>query len=317
MPSRQIFRAAALERLASPEQLDQLVQVISPQGWLALLGVYILLVGVVVWGLWGNLPDQVTGEGLLMVDGGIARVTASEVGKVLKLHVQVGDLVSRNQLIAEITPPDIDDQLKKAQLALDAMLSQKDIWSPSAILQQRLEVQVLADNRQFPTQIKSAIDGRALEIMANVGQVVEIGDPILSLDTGGELTATLYFPEKARNIQIGAEVQIEPATVNQEEFGALLGVVKRISGFVVTEHGMMRALENELLVRRLSASSTPIEVQVELVRDKRTVSGYKWTSAKGASVELRNGTLCASTVTLRDRPPISLVIPALRAWMKR
>jgi hypothetical protein len=32
-----LFRQAALERLSSPEQLDQLVRVTHPLGWLALL----------------------------------------------------------------------------------------------------------------------------------------------------------------------------------------------------------------------------------------------------------------------------------------
>ena len=38
-----IFRKVALERLSSPEQLDQLMQVTSPKGWLALAGLGALL----------------------------------------------------------------------------------------------------------------------------------------------------------------------------------------------------------------------------------------------------------------------------------
>ena len=36
--TRQIFRKAALTRLASPDQLDQLMQVTSPRSWIALAG---------------------------------------------------------------------------------------------------------------------------------------------------------------------------------------------------------------------------------------------------------------------------------------
>ena len=44
-----LFRQSALERLSSPEQLDQLLQVTTSRGWLALVGVIALLaVGVVV-----------------------------------------------------------------------------------------------------------------------------------------------------------------------------------------------------------------------------------------------------------------------------
>jgi HlyD family secretion protein len=34
-PNNKIFRKEALERSASPEQLDQLIQVVNPKRWLA------------------------------------------------------------------------------------------------------------------------------------------------------------------------------------------------------------------------------------------------------------------------------------------
>ena len=50
-----VFRRAALERLASPEQLDQLMQLTTPKGWLALLALCALLVAAMVWALWGTV----------------------------------------------------------------------------------------------------------------------------------------------------------------------------------------------------------------------------------------------------------------------
>ena len=43
-PDNKIFRQALIDRLASPEQLDSLMQVTDPLGWLALLGCAGLLV---------------------------------------------------------------------------------------------------------------------------------------------------------------------------------------------------------------------------------------------------------------------------------
>jgi hypothetical protein len=64
MASR-VFRKAALDRLSSPEQLDQLVQVTNPQGWGALSILVGLLLAAFFWGVLGSLPMEVAGEGTL------------------------------------------------------------------------------------------------------------------------------------------------------------------------------------------------------------------------------------------------------------
>ncbi len=61
----QIFRKVALERLASPEQLDQLMQVATPKGWLALLGFGSLLVVALIWSVLATIQITVPGKGIL------------------------------------------------------------------------------------------------------------------------------------------------------------------------------------------------------------------------------------------------------------
>ncbi len=53
-----IFRKAALERLSSPEQLDQLMQVTTPKGWLALIALAGLLVTAVILGFVGSIRSR-------------------------------------------------------------------------------------------------------------------------------------------------------------------------------------------------------------------------------------------------------------------
>jgi len=58
---RPIFRRAALERLSSPERLDELIEVTTPRLWLVLLGACVLLLAVVGSGLHGRVPSTVRG----------------------------------------------------------------------------------------------------------------------------------------------------------------------------------------------------------------------------------------------------------------
>ena len=44
-----IFRKVSLERLASPEQLDQLMRVTDARGWVALAGLGLILLTAVGW----------------------------------------------------------------------------------------------------------------------------------------------------------------------------------------------------------------------------------------------------------------------------
>jgi len=77
-----IFRKAALERLSSPEQLDQLMQVTTPKGWLALIALTGLLVMVVVFGFVARIPITVTGQCILLDSGG-ANSPTNDLGAII------------------------------------------------------------------------------------------------------------------------------------------------------------------------------------------------------------------------------------------
>jgi hypothetical protein len=61
-----IFRKQSLERLSSPEQLDQLMQVVSPRSWLPLSVFAGLLLLTLAWSVLGRIPITATGQGALV-----------------------------------------------------------------------------------------------------------------------------------------------------------------------------------------------------------------------------------------------------------
>ena len=68
--SKRLFREAALERLSSPEQLDQQLQVTSPKGWIALVAMWVLLAAVIAWSVLGRVYTKEEGQGILVTAGG-------------------------------------------------------------------------------------------------------------------------------------------------------------------------------------------------------------------------------------------------------
>lgn len=77
-----VFRAAALERLSSPEQLDERMRVVSPRAWLALAALGALLLAVVLWGAFGHLPVKTYGVGHFTGAQAIVFVPAADVRRI-------------------------------------------------------------------------------------------------------------------------------------------------------------------------------------------------------------------------------------------
>ena len=55
MESRQIFREKSIERVTSPEQLDDYIKVTTPSVWLILSATIALLAGMIIWGVFGKI----------------------------------------------------------------------------------------------------------------------------------------------------------------------------------------------------------------------------------------------------------------------
>lgn len=62
-----IFRQESLERLSSPEQLDQLMQIVTPKSWLPLATLGSLIVIAVLWSVVGRIPITATASGVLVL----------------------------------------------------------------------------------------------------------------------------------------------------------------------------------------------------------------------------------------------------------
>jgi HlyD family secretion protein len=170
------------------------------------------------------------------------------------------------------------------------------------------------------TQVTSPYTGHILELMTEPGQIVNRGEPILSLDLSGkaiqDLVAIVYVPAvHGKKIKPNMEIQIAPSTVAREEYGMLLGRVTFVSSFPATGKGMQRVLKNQQLTSALSGQGAPYEVHAELIVDPDTPSQYRWTSSSGPPTKIQSGTLAQGFITVKTQRPISRILPVLRKWL--
>jgi HlyD family secretion protein len=113
-----IFRKVSLERLSSPEQLDEAYRVTNPRQWLALAGMILLLGAAVVWSIEGSIATKAGAQGVIIRRGGVMNVVTSGAGLVTELTVAPGDRVQANQVVARIAQPALAERIKVTEAAL-------------------------------------------------------------------------------------------------------------------------------------------------------------------------------------------------------
>ena len=108
---QELFRKAAMDRLASPERLDVLMQVTSPRGWIALWTLGGVLVCVLAWSVFGSIPTRIDGLGILLRGGSLREIRAEGQGVLTQLNLKTGDTVRPDQAVGVIAQLDIEAQV--------------------------------------------------------------------------------------------------------------------------------------------------------------------------------------------------------------
>ena len=96
--SEELFREKSLERVKSPENLDDYIRVTNPGVWLLLVSAILLLAGACVWGAFGRIDS--TAAVNVRAENGVA---VCYVGEEISASVQEGMTVKFAGMEAVIT----------------------------------------------------------------------------------------------------------------------------------------------------------------------------------------------------------------------
>ncbi|WP_434748717.1 NHLP bacteriocin system secretion protein [Paenibacillus amylolyticus] len=312
-----VFRKVSVERLSSPEQLDNLVRVTSPRGWLMLTGIGLILLAALYWGIFGTMTIKADASGVLIRPGGLKTIHVSTAGALSDIRVIENDTVKQGEIIGRMEQPKLLDQIKQTKLAignLEALeISEKNKRVAELDdLRQQLKQQQLS--YEYSTRVISPYTGKVKEVLVKTGSYMSAGADIIRMETYGtqtdELIAVLYVPvSQGRQLLPGMDVRVSPGSINREEFGSLIGQVVSVSEFPVTVQGMMSTLGNEGLVQQMASQGVSLEVRVNLSPNSEMSSGYNWTTKGGAPVRLNSGMMVEGSITVNSQRPIATVIP--------
>lgn len=160
--SSDIFRKAALERLSSPDRLDELMQVTTPQAWLLLVVIVGLLAGAILWSVLARVPTTVQGDGILRItavgsdDGQDTEATQDSIEAVIFVSLVDAQGIEVG-MRAEVTPLTVSTQehgflsgtvTQVEDITLDESEIQAGVTSISQI-----EVVIRLDTAETPTSL--------------------------------------------------------------------------------------------------------------------------------------------------------------------
>lgn len=116
--SRTIFRKAALEKLSTPEKLDQLIQIISPNSWLILFTIGLVFSTAIGWSIAGRIKTNIDAKGVL-IGGEVNSIVSTTNGQLLNLNVKLGDTLRKGDIVAEIQQPELLQQIQEAKASIE------------------------------------------------------------------------------------------------------------------------------------------------------------------------------------------------------
>lgn len=158
--------------------------------------------------------------------------------------------------------------------------------------------------------IYSQDKGIVLELLVALGDRVLPGTALMHLEYAQEHGVNRvfygYVPiNEGKIIRENMTVEIEPSTVNIEEYGAIVGVVKEVSLFAISKEKVANLIQNESLVAYLmQGMSAATQLVIFPILDPTTPTGFKWTSGKGPTQPITTGTVCKISVIAERVSPL-------------
>lgn len=159
-PKNNLFRQQALEHSSSPEQLDQLMQVVSPKKWLPLAALGTLVAAGLSWSIVGRIPITVTGQGVLVYPSKVVTFQASSSGQLQSINVRVGDFVRKGQVLATISQSELQKQLLQQYAKLAELKAQNQ--DASLLQTQRSKLEIIAMQQQRQSLQQRLVEAQSL-----------------------------------------------------------------------------------------------------------------------------------------------------------
>jgi multidrug efflux pump subunit AcrA (membrane-fusion protein) len=264
------FRTKALAKRRQADQLDRLPEVAKPRGWLAALALAVVVGGVIVYALVGEIPRRLDAEGVLGSEGGIVAVQSQASGEVERVLVETGEGVEPGTPVLELSTED----------------------GGREVLESGYSGQVL--------EVLTA-EGRVLSPGTDLFTV--------AAEPGARPDRAYLFlpPADASGVAPGMHADLVVSSAPSEAFGSIHADVETVSGAPVSPQQVDVLVANDLLAEEFTAAGAPILVTVAL-ESADTPTGVAWTGGSGPDFPLMPGTIVSAEIQQGEQSVLDVVL---------
>ena len=266
-----VFRKVSLDRLSSPEQLDQLMRVTDPRGWIILSAFGLVLGTAVLWGFLGSIAHDVPCSGMLVKSGGVHEVSALSSGRITDLAVRVGDMVTEGQVVARMSQPELSDRLLEARVVVNELKAQHAEIVAHGSKEVALQTRLLAQQRATLSQTIAAAQRSAKahrETVELQGKLVQEG--LLTRQT--ELATRHQLDQTEQQIGNGQSELVQIAVREQELRAKHEEEVNASQTRISVQERVVAGLEREIKSKGEVVSQHTGRI-LEIIADQGTLVG--------------------------------------------
>ena len=274
-----LYRKSSLEKLSNPEQLDRMIKISSPLSWLALIAVFLVIVAMVVWSIFGVLPTTETVSGMIVGSNSVNAVYSESIGTLEKYCVDVGGKVITGDKIAEIKQTDGTEITIKAEC--DGIISAYSLEIGTSVLAGTEVARITPNN---------------------------IGDQVIMC----------YVPlAYAQKFAKGMKVLVYPTSIDSQKYGHMEAEIMTVDEYATNTNSLAFVFGNGNMVAEQFASNGPIvSIVCKIKTDTETKSGYFWSSDSAKNLTVSNGTVISAKIVVEECAPITKLIGKIKDDME-
>jgi len=277
-----LFRKEALEHLTASEELDKLLQVVTPKKWIALLSFIFIFFSIFLWSIFGKIDTIVTATGIYLDTSKFHTITFPSKGKLVQSTKSIGSEVLKDEVVAVL----FDEK------------SQKNI------------------------EIKSPFKGYVVDIHRSRGANVEENDTFAFIQKYTEDHENdkkykthdkfyCFMPAKDGDlVNVGMEAHINPWGIKKDIFGYIIGKVETISYLPASEFYFKNIFLSNDFAQHLTQDTPLIPLIITPKRDLENPNKFFWTSGEGPTKnEISLGTFITAKIVVESIRPIYYILP--------
>ena len=163
----QIFSKESLEAASNPDELDHTLQIVRSKLWIPLFGICVVVLVGLTWSIFGRMPVNITGFGVLINPGSVKVVQSQAPGLVEKVSVKPGDKIKEGDIVAVLQQPALEQSLQQAKENFDDInrinsdalgANQKQFAAQLASINRQMEL--LAEGKELSGNMNRSLEKR-------------------------------------------------------------------------------------------------------------------------------------------------------------